>query len=64
MAHGTAAEGAVLELDLRHVEARCLSCATTFSPDFHVLLCPICGSVGGELLGPTGVTIDTMDVEG
>jgi hydrogenase nickel incorporation protein HypA/HybF len=63
LAAGTIAEGAQLELDLRHVDARCTACSATYLPDHHLLLCPRCGSTAGELLGPTGLAIQTMDVE-
>ena len=62
-ARGTPAEGARLELRLIHVEARCRSCDTTYAPEHHLLLCPACGSTDGELLGRTGLGIDTVEVE-
>lgn len=62
-ARGTPAEGARLELRLLHVEARCRSCGDTYPPEHHVLLCPACGSADGELLGPTGLGLDALEVE-
>jgi len=62
-AHGTPADGARLDLRLIHVEARCGSCNKTYAPDHHVLLCPECGSAEGALLGPTGLGIDSIEVE-
>ena len=61
-ARGTSAEHARLELRVVHVAARCRSCAATYAPEHHVLLCSICGSTDGELLGATGVGIDALDV--
>lgn len=63
LARGTPAEGARLELDLRHVSARCSECATVYEPDHHLLLCPSCSSTRAEVLGRTGLCIDSMDVE-
>ncbi len=60
---GTPAEGAKLELRCVHVEAKCTQCATVFLPDHHVLLCSNCGSTAAQLLGPTGVAVETMQVE-
>lgn len=62
LARGTAAEGARLELDLRWVQARC-ACGETYAPDHHVLLCPACGGTDAELLGDTGLGIDTIEVD-
>lgn len=62
-AHGTLADGAQLDLRLIHVEARCASCNKTYAPDHHVLICPACGSAEGELLGPTGLGVDVIEVE-
>jgi len=62
-AHGTAADGARLELRLLHVEARCRACAVVYRPEHHVLLCPECGSADGELLGRTGLGLDELEVE-
>ncbi len=63
LAKGTPAEGAELTLDLRRVSARCEACALVYEPDHHLLLCPACSSTDGELLGRTGLGIDSMDVE-
>jgi hydrogenase nickel incorporation protein HypA/HybF len=64
LARGTIAEDADLDLVVRHVEARCTSCAAVFLPDHHVLVCPRCGSTDGELLGRVGILIESIDVEG
>ncbi len=62
-ARGTAAEGARLELELRHVEARCSACATVYAPEHHLTLCPACGGTDATLLGRTGVGIEALDGE-
>lgn len=62
-ARGTVAEGARLELTTSWVEADCTNCGQRYKPDHHVLLCPQCGSTEAELLGETGLRIDTIEVE-
>lgn len=62
-ARGTPAEEATLELRLLHVEARCRACARMYAPEHHLLLCPACGSTDGELIGETGLGIDTLEVD-
>jgi hydrogenase nickel incorporation protein HypA/HybF len=62
-ARGTPAEGAALQLRLVHVRARCRSCANTYAPEHHLLLCPACGCAEGELLGETGLGIASMEVD-
>ncbi len=63
LCRGTIAAGATLELRLIHVEARCLACGAVYRPEHHLLLCPGCGSADGELLGQTGLGLDTVEVE-
>jgi hydrogenase nickel incorporation protein HypA/HybF len=63
LARGTAAEGAVLELELRRLSARCRACARTYEPDHHLLLCPSCGFAGGEVVGEPGIAVHSIDVE-
>ena len=63
-ARGTAAEQARLDLRLLRQSARCRACGETYEPDHHVVLCPGCGSTDGERLGPAGVGIESMDVDG
>ncbi len=62
-ARGTDAEGAELELRLLHVDARCRHCAKTFAPEHHLLVCPDCGSQEADLLGQTGIGIETLEIE-
>jgi hydrogenase nickel incorporation protein HypA/HybF len=61
-ARGTVAEGARLELELRHLSARCSACRHQFLPEHHVRLCPRCGSLETVLEGEPGVRIDAIDV--
>lgn len=63
-AAGTPAEGARLDIELVHVEARCRACAAIYRPEHHVVLCTRCGSTDGELLGATGLWIASIDVAG
>lgn len=62
-AGGTVAQGAELDLDLRWVEARCKSCSHAYRPEHHLTLCPRCGHTEADLLGETGVAIESIDVE-
>ncbi len=60
-AKGTAAEGARLDLELVHVKAKCRACGKIYAPEEHLLFCPACGSVGGELLGKTGCGVHSLE---
>lgn len=62
-AQGTIAEGAAIDLDLVHVEARCAGCGEVYRPEHHLLLCPGCGGTEAALLGKTGLGISAIDVE-
>jgi hydrogenase nickel incorporation protein HypA/HybF len=62
-ARETPAAQARLELELVHVEARCRACGASYRPEHHVLLCPGCGSTDGEELGPTGLWIQSIDLD-
>jgi hydrogenase nickel incorporation protein HypA/HybF len=61
-AAGTPAAGARLEIELVHVEARCRACGAIYRPEHHVVLCAGCGSTDGELLGATGLWIESIEV--
>jgi hydrogenase nickel incorporation protein HypA/HybF len=62
-ARGTPAEGARLDLRLVHVQARCRGCGAEYAPEHHVLLCPACGAPDGELLGRTGLGVESIEVD-
>jgi hydrogenase nickel incorporation protein HypA/HybF len=62
-ARGTIAEGARLDIRLVHVEARCRTCGATYAPEHHVLLCAACGSSEGDVLAPTGIAIEALEIE-
>lgn len=62
-AKGTLAEDATLELTLVHVEARCHGCGYVYAPDHHLTLCPRCNHTEATLLGSTGVSIESVDVD-
>ena len=62
-ARGTLAEGARLDLRLVHVRARCGRCGHEYRPDHHATVCPRCSCAEAELLGATGVSLDSMEVE-
>lgn len=61
-AAGTPAEGATLELDVRHVAARCEACGHEYLPEHHLLLCPECGGTEAELLGEVGLGLTEVEV--
>jgi hydrogenase nickel incorporation protein HypA/HybF len=63
MAQGTPAEGARLDLSVEHVAARCRGCHAEYLPCHGMLVCPCCGGSEAEVLGRTGIAIETMDVE-
>lgn len=62
-ARGTVAEGAKLELTTLWLEADCAQCGKRYKPDHHVLLCPHCGSIEGNVLGEPGLRIEAIEVE-
>jgi hydrogenase nickel incorporation protein HypA/HybF len=62
-ARGTPAEHAALDLRLVHVQARCRACAHLYAPEHHVLLCPSCGSTDADVLGETGLKIETVEMD-
>ncbi len=64
LARGTLAEGAIVALAVERVRVRCRRCGLELTPDHHVLLCNHCGAAEVEMLGQTGVTVETLEVEG
>ena len=63
-ARGTPAAAAELRVELEHVAARCRACGARYLPEHHVLLCTRCGSTDGEELAPTGLWIESIDLDG
>jgi hydrogenase nickel incorporation protein HypA/HybF len=61
-ARGTVAENARLDLEVRRIEARCGACGVMFRPEYHVVLCPACGSPDAELLGEPGLRLRALEV--
>lgn len=59
---GTIAQGASLQLELVHVNARCKTCGAEYQPEHHLTLCPHCASTDADLLQQTGVFIDSLEV--
>ncbi len=62
LARDTPAAAARLNLRLEHIQARCDGCGALYLPEHHLTLCPDCGSTEGELLGESGMGIDTIEV--
>lgn len=62
-ARGTPAEHATLDLRVIHVDARCRTCGQIYAPEHHVLICPACGSTDGDVLGETGLKIETVEID-
>jgi hydrogenase nickel incorporation protein HypA/HybF len=58
---GTVADGASLEIDMRHGEARCRTCDASFEMNDLILLCP-CGSADVEVLAGRDLRILSMEV--
>jgi hydrogenase nickel incorporation protein HypA/HybF len=63
LAEGTPAARAALNLRVVHVAVRCDGCSQEYPPEHHLLICPHCGHVGGQLLGRTGVGLEAVEVE-
>jgi hydrogenase nickel incorporation protein HypA/HybF len=61
-ARGTPLEGAVLNLQIERVCARCRACGATYTPEHHVMLCPSCGSTDAALLGRVGAGVDSIEL--
>ncbi|MFO0760523.1 MAG: hydrogenase maturation nickel metallochaperone HypA [Byssovorax sp.] len=60
---GSIAEGAAIDLDVFHVEARCSTCGEVYRPEHHLLLCPKCGGTDAALLREVGIGVQAIDVE-
>lgn len=60
-ARGTPAEGALVEVRVERVSARC-ACGTTYEPEHHFLACPACGGTTAELLADAAVGVETIEL--
>lgn len=58
---GTAAEGAVFEIDEVPLVCRCANCARDFEPEDLVFICPECGMPTTEVL--SGRELDVAQLE-
>lgn len=61
-ARGTLADGAVLDVQLTHVSARCRACGAEFLPEHHLLVCSACGGLDADVLGRVGLGVDSIEV--
>jgi hydrogenase nickel incorporation protein HypA/HybF len=57
----TALNGSVLEIEVVQARGRCVQCAEVFPVEAPLILCPACGSVGGDLV--SGQELDLVSVE-
>jgi len=63
-AMGTVADGALAELVLLPVRARCSSCGHTWDDDDIPLACPSCEAVGVELVGGDELLLESIEYRG
>jgi hydrogenase nickel incorporation protein HypA/HybF len=62
-AHGTPAEGAVLELDVIPVAVACRKCAATSEPDGFPLACATCGGLDVEVVRGRELQVESLELE-
>ena len=62
-AHGTPAEGAVLELDVIPVTVACRNCAATSEPDGFPLACTACGGLDVEVVRGRELQVESLELE-
>jgi hydrogenase nickel incorporation protein HypA/HybF len=62
-AKGTPAEGAVLELLVEKLAARCAQCGGAFEPKPLVLACPACGSAELTITAGQQVRLDRVEAQ-
>jgi hydrogenase nickel incorporation protein HypA/HybF len=66
LARGTVAEGAKLRVQRSPLTFRCIPCSTEYTStreDLDNTRCPECGSGDGSIVGGTGYTVESMEVE-
>ncbi len=67
LSRGTPAEGATLRVHRSPLIFRCEPCAQEYTAtreELDTASCPRCGSRDGALVGGTGYTVESMEVEG
>jgi hydrogenase nickel incorporation protein HypA/HybF len=58
---GTVADGAVAELVMLPVRARCLACAALWDDEQVPAACPTCHALGVELVGGDELLLDSIE---
>jgi hydrogenase nickel incorporation protein HypA/HybF len=61
-AHGSAAQGAQLNLQIRPARALCLACGADFQPNYRDYACPRCGKAEVQIL--EGRDLFLLDLSG
>lgn len=62
-AHGTAVEGAALELEEVPVRVACRSCAAESAPRGFPLACGACGGLGVDVVAGEELQVDGLELE-
>jgi hydrogenase nickel incorporation protein HypA/HybF len=57
----TPLEGSRLEIEVVQARGRCAQCGEIFPVEAPLILCPVCGSLGGDLV--SGQELDLVTVE-
>lgn len=58
---GTPLEGSRLDIETVEACGRCLQCGEIFPVEAPLIVCPVCGSLGGDLVA--GQELDLVSVE-
>ncbi len=61
LTRGTPLQGSVLEIETVEARGRCVPCGEVFGVEGPLILCPACGSLGGDLVA--GQELDLVSVE-
>jgi len=62
-AHGTAVDGATLELEVVPVGVRCRGCGARSEPEEFPLACAACGSLGVEVVQGEELEVQSLELE-
>ncbi|MBF0171057.1 MAG: hydrogenase maturation nickel metallochaperone HypA [Nitrospinae bacterium] len=62
-AAGSLAEGSELTLVAIPSAARCRACGHAFAPDYHIFVCPACGSLETQLTAGEELAVTEMEVD-